>query len=323
MLIRIKPSLVSTMPWNPTRPLEPLGGRLPPPPLLLLLLAVLAPELLWSLGEPDAFSAPLLPGREPHGMLSRCSGLCMMGELWTLMPGLTARRLKLTGSKSSSRRRLLFMRRVISSALGGWRPRWDSGAEAGAWGVSDRLPSLPAPIMASAGPGPNTLLLVGPDPVDIEGESIFTSSLMPDDEPRGRKLGGGGVTRLPATLLVSEKASQKPLPLEFFSACCLKLSERPGSPSMSSSSTSSMLSPGRFGDSRGALAMSRGAGGAEGTRGSRSVSLSRTCRMTSASRRVSQSTGAPSSARAARIRAKPFVLGCREKGKLHGQQTVT
>lgn len=45
-----------------------------------------------------------------------------MGELWTLMPGLTARRLKLTGSKSSSRRRLLLMRRVISAALGGWGP---------------------------------------------------------------------------------------------------------------------------------------------------------------------------------------------------------
>jgi hypothetical protein len=44
----------------------------------------------------------------------------MMGELWTLMPGLTARRLMLTGSRSSSRRRLLLMRRVISAALGGW-----------------------------------------------------------------------------------------------------------------------------------------------------------------------------------------------------------
>lgn len=40
------------------------------------------------------------------------------------------------------------------------------------------------------------------------------------------------------------------------------------------------------------------------------ASLSITCFRTSASRQMSASTGAPSSASAARIRAKPFVLGC-------------
>lgn len=44
------------------------------------------------------------------------------------------------------------------------------------------------------------------------------SSLIPDDEPRGRKAGGGGVR-----LLSSVNVSQKLLPLELRIACCLKL----------------------------------------------------------------------------------------------------
>lgn len=108
MLILMIPSLVSTMPWNPIRPLPP-----PPPPLPLLTLPLSLCALL------PALSPPLLPGLDPHGMASLCMGLCVTGELCTLNPGLTARRLKLTGSRSlSSRRRLLLIRREISAAEG-------------------------------------------------------------------------------------------------------------------------------------------------------------------------------------------------------------
>lgn len=65
---------------------------------------------------PTLFASPLLGGRVPQA--SRCSGLCMTGLLWTLMAGLTALRLKLIGSKSSSLRLLLLTFRVISAAVG-------------------------------------------------------------------------------------------------------------------------------------------------------------------------------------------------------------
>lgn len=301
MLMRIRPSCVSVMPWNPTRPLAPAMGL----PLLFAVPPVLLvpPVLPLSLGVPEALSPPLLPGREPHGAMSRCSGLCMTGELCTLMPGLTARLLKVTGSKSSSLRRLLLIRRVISSAVGGILGPWDPVADPEACGVSERWLSLSLPIMASAGPGPNRLLCL------VKGESMLIS-LIPEDEPRGSMAGGGGVTRLPATLLVSEKSSQNFFPMEFLRACCLKLLDSPESPIMSSSSMSSMFSSLRLGDDL-ADAISSG-GGPDCTRGSRSMSLSRTCRITSASLRNSESTGAPSSASAARMRAKPFVFGCEQ-----------
>lgn len=112
MLIRMIPSLVSVIPWRPTLPfltwpVEPAGGFAGVPPMLPDSLCPLLP-----------LSPPVLPGREPQGITSRCMGLCMMGELCALMLGLTARRLKLVGSKSSSRRRLLLIRLVISAALG-------------------------------------------------------------------------------------------------------------------------------------------------------------------------------------------------------------
>lgn len=115
MLMRMMPSFVSTIPCNPTLPflltwpVEPMGGFAGVPPKL--------PDSLWPLLP---LSPPVLPGREPHGITSRCIGLCTTGELCALMLGLTARRLKLVGSKSSSRRRLLLIRRVISAALGNW-----------------------------------------------------------------------------------------------------------------------------------------------------------------------------------------------------------
>lgn len=136
MLKRVIPSLVSTIPWNPIR--FPLGIAItrllmavpfPPPAADWVFPGV--PPLPFSLGAPlpdlapvfiltfVVVSPPTLLGLDPHGARSLCKGDWIMGEFCTLIPGLTARRLILTGSKSSSRRRLLFIRRVISAAVGG------------------------------------------------------------------------------------------------------------------------------------------------------------------------------------------------------------
>lgn len=74
-----------------------------------------------------------------------------------------------------------------------------------------------------------------------DGESIATSSLTPEEEPRARKAAGGGVVLAPPILLDSEKLSQKVLPFEFLMTCCLKLLDSPvdRSPIMSSSAVSS------------------------------------------------------------------------------------
>lgn len=130
------------------------------------------------------------------------------------------------------------------------------------------------------------------------------SSLIPEDEPRGKNCGGGV---LPVS---SEKVSQKSLPFEFRIACCLKLLERP--PDISSIISSSGMPPKascvvgpRLGDECVVVVADK-----EGYFvGSRSMSLSRVCRTTSASLRTSVSTGVLSSASAARIRAKVLVLG--------------
>lgn len=140
MLMRINPSFVSTIPRYPTRPLAPLMGR-----PALDVFPLFPAELPFSLGGPETLSPPwLLPGREPHGILSRCNGLCMMGELCALMPGLTARLLNMLGSKSSSLLRLLLIRRVISAAVGGMPPAPCAGvAKEVGCGVSDFWLSLP------------------------------------------------------------------------------------------------------------------------------------------------------------------------------------
>jgi len=57
--------------------------------------------------------------------------------------------------------------------------------------------------------------------VERDGESRDMSSLMPEDDPRGRNAGGG------VRLLSSVKVSQNSLPLELRMACCLKLLESP------------------------------------------------------------------------------------------------
>jgi hypothetical protein len=138
-----------------------------------------------------------------------------------------------------------------------------------------------------------------------DGESNEISSLMPDEEPRGRKGGGGGVR-----LFSSVNVSQNSFPLEFRIACCLKLLERPDDTSAIISSSgmpsneSCVVGP-RLGDECVVVLVDN-----EGCRvSSRSISLSRVWRTTSASRRTSVSTGVLSSARAALIRANPFVLG--------------
>lgn len=139
--------------------------------------------------------------------------------------------------------------------------------------------------------------------VDVEGESRFRSiSLMPDEEPRGKN-GGGGVR-----LFSSLNVSQNSLPLEFRMACCLKELDRPDPTSdiISSSgipSNESCVGP-RLGDECWVVLVDMGM-----CRGSMSMSASRVWRTTSASRRTSVSTGALSSASAARIRANPLVLG--------------
>jgi hypothetical protein len=57
--------------------------------------------------------------------------------------------------------------------------------------------------------------------VDKDGESKDMSSLITEEDPRGRNAGGG------VRLFSSVKESQNSLPLEFRSACCLKLLESP------------------------------------------------------------------------------------------------
>ena len=56
--------------------------------------------------------------------------------------------------------------------------------------------------------------------VDRDGKSNEISSLMPDEKPRRRKVGGG------VRLFSSVNVSQNSLPFEFRIACCLKLLER-------------------------------------------------------------------------------------------------
>lgn len=109
---------------------------------------------------------------------------------------------------------------------------------------------------------------------------------------------GGGVRPVS-----SENVSQNSLPLELRIACCWKLLDR--IEFMSAIISSSIADESCvFGPMLG-----EDGAGIWWWRGSRSVSLSRVCLTTSASRRNSVSIGALSSARAARILAKPLVLG--------------
>lgn len=92
----------------------------------------------------------------------------MIGLLCTLMPGLTALRLKLEGSKSSSLLRLLLTLRVISSLVG---PVCGCGVE---------------DLEGENGARSEVFDMVGNSGgVEREGESSEIS-LMPEEEPRGR-----------------------------------------------------------------------------------------------------------------------------------------
>jgi hypothetical protein len=218
------------------------------------------------------------------------------------MLGETARRLKDVGSKSSSRRRLLLTLLVISAAVindpaGGTIDRvGDDGGGCESW-VSMLGKMKPVPERED-------------DIVDREGESIGKSSLIPEDDPLGKRPCGGGVL-----WRSSANVSQNFLPLELRMACCLKLLEMPrsvdGVDEESAMISSSWMSPSDscVGTILGEEGPAAGAGGVLCLVGSISISLSRTCRTTSASRRTSVSIGALSSASAARILAKPLVLG--------------
>ncbi len=110
-------------------------------------------------------------------------------------------------------------------------------------------------------------------------------------------------------MLSSLKVSQKSLPLELRMACVLKLLDSPCdisdiiSSSGIPSKESCAVGP-KVGEECAVALVD-----IEACLGSGSMSLSLVSRTTSASRRTSVSTGALSSARAARIRAKPLVFG--------------
>jgi hypothetical protein len=158
MLIFISPSFVSVIPCSPIRLGPKVGVMLMLPPLF----------------ERSPWDCPLIDVSRlafadvPHKLLSRCTGDCeMTGELWTLTPGDTARRLIDASSKSSSRRRLLDFFNA-SAAVGG-----------------------------CIGPGVDArevqpLLLCSVPVAPMVGESMLMSSLIADDSARGND-GGGGV----------------------------------------------------------------------------------------------------------------------------------
>lgn len=138
------------------------------------------------------------------------------------------------------------------------------------------------------------------------GMSMLISSLIPEELSLGM-IGGGGVR------IRSSKLFQNVGPPEFLMAWCENaLEERrlewssmfiAGSSEMFSRLSNGPTVAVRFGEDVAVV-------GCEWQRFiSLSASLSRTCRITSASRRTSLSIGAPSSRRAARMRAKPLVFG--------------
>ena len=204
-----------------------------------------------------------------------------MGLFCRLKPGDTARRLNSVGSKSSSRRRLPSVFRVNSPPA----------AAAAGCGVEER-------------DGDEWLVLVGNSgtlgAVVEVGVSMAKSSLTDELALRGN--GGGGV------LILSSKLFQKSGPVEFRKACVEKLTEglrSPGAsrPMMSVNSSIASICAGEDA----AVTFCEGPVVDSGL-----GSLSRTCRMTSASRRLSLSTGETSSCNAARTRANIFGLGCQE-----------
>jgi hypothetical protein len=273
MLIFIKPSFAFSMPIRPTR----FGPRVG------VMLRLMLPPLL----ERSPFDCPpidvsLFLLAVPQRLPSRCAGDCdMIGLLWTLRPGLTARRLIEVSSKSSSRRRL-FDFLSPSTAVGGYI---GPGVEA--------REAHPIPLCWSCG-------LPWDD--EMVGESMLMSSLTADDSARG-KAGGGGVwvprwfqKSVPTELRPFEcsdpNVPNKPLVVE---PSRLMLPSLSSSGTPSNGPSRSETEGNRLGDD---CAVPEGPS-----------SASRTCRMISASRRTSLSTGADSSKSSALMRPNCLDLG--------------
>lgn len=189
--MRVNPSFVSVMPCMPTLlgPILGVAGLIPLLPRLALLSsgAFAALPLLFSrcgrAGAPPAWPCAIGPHHPP---LLLTGDWPRIGLLCTLSPGLTARRLMLAGSQSSSRRRLLTFLEISAAEgrFGSWKCG-ASGSEGARCGVDEGSPD--AGVLA------------------VVGESRRMSSLTPEtpDEDRGRwkKKGGcvncgGGVARM-------------------------------------------------------------------------------------------------------------------------------
>jgi hypothetical protein len=159
----MSPSLAFSIPMRPTRFGPKVGVMLILPPLFDRSPFDCPPI---EVSRPVLFALPHIPP-------SRCAGDCdMIGLLWTLTPGLTARRLIEVSSNSSSRRRLFDFLRP-SAAVGGYIGP----------GV-DAREVHPIPLLWSGA--------ANPCEDEIVGESILMSSLTADDSARA-KVGGGGV----------------------------------------------------------------------------------------------------------------------------------
>lgn len=186
MLIFIRPSLVSTIPCKPTLLLGP-----PPPPLPPLLPLLLRSLLVLGGGICPQALSPLKPGL-----------CCNTGLLCTLMPGETALRLKLDGSRSSSLPRFrLFAFLAASPAVGAMDARGVDERD------RDRDSHWSCPVKM---PIPELV------PCEVVVESMLTSSLITEELFLGNSEGGGVLCR-------RSKLFQKRRPSEFFSACWLKV----------------------------------------------------------------------------------------------------
>jgi hypothetical protein len=165
MLMFISPSLVSVMPWSPTRFMPPS-----------------AVPAAWISG-PNRPGAAL--GVEVNTLPSLTTGECVTtGLLCPLIPGDTARRLNKLGSRSSSRRRL----RRSSDAVGVWE----------GCGVGDRDRDLPRPRLCvrvvrevseiEVLPPIRVATICGVKSIGVSSKDRLNALATDDDED-----GGGGV----------------------------------------------------------------------------------------------------------------------------------
>jgi len=240
MLMFIKPSFVSLMPCKPTLfiPFAPVTNPTPAP------LPVVVPDEL-PLPTLSPSTCPLgisLAARPAHHPPSRCAGLGgRIGLPWMLRPGLTARRLNISLSSMSSRRRLPSVLRM--------QPCASLAAVGFGWGVEDRLGldqrvgRLECEADSAVDPfDTDSPLLFCVGGSEEPGVSMLTSSLIA--EGLARKSGGGGGVRVRSSNVV-----QKSRPAECLLAASEKLEDERRSCEVSAivSATSDMSS----GDSTG------------------------------------------------------------------------